>query len=152
MAAHNELGKWGEQIATDYLKSLGWQILHNDWKYKHKDLDVVGFDPETQMIVFVEVKTRSSSLWGEPSEAITLQKKVNIINAATAYLYKYDLFGKKWRYDSICIVGTPETTHTLKHNTNIANVLDKYNYYTNKHKRPRRNNGTWGTMRWGRFI
>lgn len=148
MAAHNELGKWGEQVAADYLKSLGWQILHNDWQYKHKDLDIVCYNPETQTIVFVEVKTRSSARHGAPHEAINQQKKVNIIDVATAYLHKYNLFGKEWRYDSISIVGTPETSHTLEHHTTIANVLDKF-YYKNK-QRKRNNNGTWGTMRWGR--
>lgn len=149
MAAHNELGKWGEQIATDYFKSLGWQILHNDWQYKHKDIDIVCYDSENKIIVFVEVKTRSSSKWGEPYEAINLQKKVNIINAATAYLYKYNLFGKEWRYDSISIVGTPDTSHTLEHNKNITNVLDKFNH-SNKNRYKKKNNGTWGSMRWGR--
>ena len=86
MAAHNELGKWGEQIAADYLVNKGWKVLHRDWSYEHKDIDIVCYDVSADEIVFVEVKTRSSREWGEPYEAINLQKKNNIINAATAYL------------------------------------------------------------------
>ena len=35
MAAHNDLGKWGEQVAADYLAGKGWKILHRDWQYEH---------------------------------------------------------------------------------------------------------------------
>ena len=64
---------------------------------------------------------------------------MNIINAATAYLYKYNLFGKEWRYDSISIVGTPETSHTLEHYKNITNVLDKFDH-SNKNRYKKKNN------------
>lgn len=151
MAAHNELGKWGEQVAADYLEAKGWKILHRDWKFDHKDLDIVCIDNKTNTIVFVEVKTRSTDMWGEPSEAIDLKKKNNLINAATAYLYKYGLFGRIWRYDSISIVGTPDTTYSIEHIENIADVLDKFAYQQQKRSRSKQRNGTWGVCRWSRW-
>ena len=60
MAAHNELGKWGEQIAAQYLEEKGYSILARDWKDGHRDLDLVAMDGDT--LVFVEVKTRSKNL------------------------------------------------------------------------------------------
>lgn len=151
MAAHNELGKWGEQVAADYLEAKGWRILHRDWKFDHKDLDIVCIDNKTNMIVFVEVKTRSTDLWGEPSDAIDLKKKNNIINAATAYLREYRLFGRTWRYDCISIVGSPETTHTIEHKENIADVLDKFAYQQQKRNYSKQRNGIWGVCRWNRW-
>ena len=75
MASHNELGKWGECIAAEYLKSKGWYIRHLDWRDKHKDLDIVAIDEDMTTLLIVEVKTRSSNIWGEPDEAIDLEKK-----------------------------------------------------------------------------
>lgn len=151
MAEHNELGKWGEQVAADYLKAKGWRILHRDWKYEHKDLDIVCIDNKTDTLVFVEVKTRSTEYWGDPTDAIDLKKKNNMINAATAYLRKYGLFGKVWRYDSIAIVGSPNTTYSLEHKENIADVLDKYTYQKQKQYQRKQRNGTWGYSRWNRW-
>ena len=58
MAEHNDLGKWGEQVAVDYLQRKGYEILERDWKSGHRDLDIIALDGDT--IVFVEVKTRRS--------------------------------------------------------------------------------------------
>ena len=55
MAYHNELGKWGEDVAVSYLQQLGYVILHRDWDYHHRDLDIVAIDNGT--LVIVEVKT-----------------------------------------------------------------------------------------------
>lgn len=150
MAAHNELGKWGEQIAADYLVNKGWKVLHRNWSYEHKDIDIVCYDVSADEIVFVEVKTRSSREWGEPYEAINLQKKNNIINAATAYLHEFALYNRSWRYDGISIVGTPDSTHTIEHTKNIANILDKQAYNQQKRYNKQRP-GTWGSCKWRRW-
>ena len=41
MAAHNELGKWGEDTAADYLQRNGYTIVERDWKSGHRDLDII---------------------------------------------------------------------------------------------------------------
>ena len=68
MAAHNELGKWGEELAATYLEEKGYVILERDWKSGHHDLDIVAKDGDT--LVIVEVKTRRNRLFGDPEEAI----------------------------------------------------------------------------------
>lgn len=150
MAAHNDLGKWGEQVAADYLAGKGWKILHRDWKYEHKDLDIVCVDNKTNSVVFVEVKTRTTDQWGEPSEAINLQKKNNVINAATAYLREFGLMGRIWRYDSISIVGSPDTKYTIEHKENIVDLLDKFEYQKQNKNYSKQRPGTWGRSMWGR--
>ena len=44
MAAHNELGKWGEDTAADYLQRNGYTIIERDWKSGHRDLDIIAQD------------------------------------------------------------------------------------------------------------
>ena len=68
MAAHNELGKWGEDTAAAFLEEKGYQIIERDWKSGHHDLDIVAKEDNT--LVIVEVKTRRSRLFGDPEEAI----------------------------------------------------------------------------------
>ena len=64
MAAHNELGKWGEDMAEAYLLEKGYSILERDWKSGHHDLDIIARDEDT--LVIIEVKTRSEGSMGRP--------------------------------------------------------------------------------------
>ena len=72
MAAHNELGKWGEEIAAAFVEKKGYEILQRDWKYGHHDLDIIAKDEDT--LVIIEVKTRRNRLFGNPEEAIDYKK------------------------------------------------------------------------------
>ena len=64
MAAHNELGRWGEEQAAEYLQEQGYEIIERDWKSGHHDLDIIARDG--QALVIVEVKTRRNRLFGSP--------------------------------------------------------------------------------------
>ena len=83
MAYHNELGKWGEDVAVSYLQQLGYVILHRDWDYHHRDLDIVAIDNGT--LVIVEVKTRKNEQFADADEAVTVQKVRSLSIAANAY-------------------------------------------------------------------
>ena len=72
MAAHNELGTWGEEMAVRFLERKGYTILERDWKSGHRDIDIIATDGE--IIVFVEVKTRRNRMFGEPEEAISTKR------------------------------------------------------------------------------
>ena len=50
MASHNELGKWGEDIAANYLERLGYTIIERDWKSGHRDLDIIAREGVVPMI------------------------------------------------------------------------------------------------------
>ena len=69
MAAHNELGEWGEEVAVRYLEQKGYVILERDWKSGHRDIDIIAQDKDT--IVFVEVKTRRNRLFAEPEMSVS---------------------------------------------------------------------------------
>ena len=116
MAQHNELGCWGEAIATDYLRRKGYFIVEYDWKSGHRDIDIVAKDAD--VVVFVEVKTRRNRLYAEPSDAIDYRKMQNLKRAINHYV-KYRHLDNEIRFDIISIVGTPETEET-----EIEHIID----------------------------
>lgn len=154
MALHNEIGKWGEQVAAEYLESKGWYIRHRDWKDVHRDLDIVAIDADSSILLIVEVKTRSTEAFGEPDEAITLQKKTNIIRATTRYINTYRLHNLEIRYDTISIVGTPTSPQppTIVHKEGAFDVVARYHFYEQQRKsaayRKKHHPGTWGSNNW----
>ena len=113
MAAHNELGKWGKDLATAYLEEKGYEIIERDWKSGRRDIDIIAKD-ETGTIVFVEVKTRRNRTFGEPEEAIDYRKMQSLQLAINHYI-KFRRINRQVRFDIISIVGTigsePEINH-----------------------------------------
>jgi putative endonuclease len=84
MAEHNRTGAEGEQLACRYLEAHGFEVLERNWKHGNLELDLVA--REGRFLVFVEVKTRSSNLHGEPEEAVKKGKRAKLIKAANAYI------------------------------------------------------------------
>ena len=101
MAKHNELGKRGEELATQYLTEKGYEILERNWRNIHKEIDIIAKDGEC--LVIVEVKTRQTDEYGDPDMAVTRQKQWRLISAANAYVFqnKIDI---DTRFDIISIV------------------------------------------------
>ena len=103
MAAHNELGKWGEDIASEYLIHTGYQIVERDWKSGRRDIDIIATDGKE--VVFVEVKTRRNSLYSTPEEAVDYRKLQSLRLAINHYIH-YRHINSEVRFDIISIVGT----------------------------------------------
>lgn len=101
MAEHNELGSSGEEAAADLLRKKGYTVLDRNWRSGRNEVDLVARIGE--MIVFVEVKTRASEIFGEPSEAVTRRQQGRIIKAANDYLEKKGLMFEV-RFDIISII------------------------------------------------
>ncbi len=83
MARHNETGKWGEDIAADYLTEQGFAIAERNWRMNHLEIDIVATRGDD--IVFVEVKTRADRQT-DPLEAMTPRKVALLCRAAEVYL------------------------------------------------------------------
>ena len=112
MALHNELGKWGEDVAASYLERLGYTILERDWKSGHRDLDIIALDGDT--VVFVEVKTRSNRMFTDPEMAVDYQKIRHLQQAANHYI-KYRHIDSDIRFDIITVVGTINDSPAIDH-------------------------------------
>ena len=100
----NIFGKKGEIIAANYLKKQGYKILENN--YKNKNEFIIAKDKN--YLVFVEVKTRTSRMLGDPLEAIDEQKQFKIRQVATMYLMKTNQLETSIRFDAIAILGDNE--------------------------------------------
>lgn len=111
MAWHNELGKWGENVAAQYLKDKGYAILHRDWKSGRRDIDIVAVTPDGKTLAFVEVKTRRNRLFAEPEMAVDWRKIRSLTLAASVYIARYPLRLEP-RFDIITVVGDGTTAQT----------------------------------------
>ena len=107
MAAHNDLGRWGEDRATEYLRRMGYTIVARDWKSGHRDIDIIALDKE--IMVFVEVKTRRNRLFVDPEMAVDYQKRRSLQSAMNHYV-KYFRVDNDIRFDIITVVGMIEDT------------------------------------------
>ncbi len=101
MAQHNDTGKYGEQLAVTFLREKGFKVLEKNWHHHHAEIDIIAIDGA--VLVFIEVKTRSSTYFGEPAEFISPRKERLLIDAATAYIEQTDHDGEI-RFDVIGIV------------------------------------------------
>ena len=102
MLATNITGKKYEIIATNYLKQKGYKILENNYKNVIGEIDIVCKDKD--IIVFVEVKYRTSAKFGRPIEAITPHKLMKIRQTATSYLKIKRMLDSSVRFDAIEIL------------------------------------------------
>ena len=101
MAEHNDLGHRGERSAEKFLISSGYKILEKNWRYKKAELDLIAMDGE--ILVFIEVKTRSSLRHGQPYDSISSQKRILMMDAATRYM---ESIGHEWaiRFDVVSVI------------------------------------------------
>lgn len=111
MAQHNLLGVQGEDLATEFLTNKGYRILRRNWRYGKDEIDIICSTNE--FIVFVEVKTRSSSYFGLPEQAVDKKKQRFLIRAADAYVNMNNVL-LEVRYDIVSVIimnGSHEVNH-----------------------------------------
>lgn len=108
------LGNWGEDVATNYLRSLGYKIVARHWTARAAEIDIIA--KEGDEFVFVEVKTRSSRFFGLPEESIYGHKVHRLIRAVELYRAKNRIVDKPYRIDAVAIERDPiDGTHELRH-------------------------------------
>jgi len=76
MAKKDGVGRYGERVALRHVVSRGWQVLDTNWRGKDGELDIVALDGD--VLVVIEVKTRSGHGFGHPAEAVTPRKLARI--------------------------------------------------------------------------
>lgn len=111
MADHNDTGKKGEELAKNYLESKAYRILETNWRFSKAEVDIIAMDGE--VMVFVEVKTRSDNNFGYPEEFVSKNKEQLLMDAAAVYTNRV---GHEWeiRFDIISII-TKGSYHELTH-------------------------------------
>lgn len=118
------LGKHGEKIAVDALKTKGWSILERNWRDGRKaEIDIICRDP-AKTYVFVEVKTRykwraEAGFQMEGFDSITSIKQQKIVTSARNYLAQRNLLYVRYRFDVIVV-----TFEDLPSNRNLETLME----------------------------
>jgi len=101
MAQHNELGKKGEQLAVDFLIENGYEIVERNYRFDKAEVDIIAKKEDT--LAIVEVKTRSTSDFGNPQDFVKPKQIQRLVKAVDEYVTvnKLDV---EVRFDIIAIV------------------------------------------------
>lgn len=104
---HNQrVGKWGEEVAAEYLTARGYEIVARNARTPYGEIDIIA--KHGGVIIFVEVKTRTSNKMGLPEESITARKRQHMVSAAEHYAAEHEI--DAWQIDVISIEGKPGST------------------------------------------
>lgn len=102
MRAKDALGRHGEEIAAAHVVGRGWRVLDRNWRATQGELDLVALDGDE--LVVVEVKTRRSTAYGHPAEAVTAAKLARIRRLAAAWLADHDVRPASVRIDVLAVL------------------------------------------------
>ncbi|MFK5878215.1 MAG: YraN family protein [Flavobacteriaceae bacterium] len=119
MAQHNELGNLGEELAIDFLVKKGYKIKAKNWRYLKAEVDIIV--QKENIIIAVEVKTRSTEYFGDPQDFITKKKIKLLVMAMNEYVLSKDL-DVEVRFDIIAIIKN-------KQGTKIEHLEDAFLYF-----------------------
>lgn len=105
MTKPQSIGRQGEQIAGAVLKRKGFRIEAANWRYgKLGEIDLIAYHPREALLAFVEVKTRRSSRYGAPVEAVDTRKQAQLGALAEAFLASHpDIQADAFRFDVISV-------------------------------------------------
>ncbi len=96
------IGLLGEKTARVYLEEQGWRFIASNWRCKLGEIDLIMDDPSDNTRVFIEVKTRRQTQFGDGADVIATGKKQKLIRAAKYYQQEQGFWGNV-RFDAIII-------------------------------------------------
>ena len=107
-----KLGDSGEDIAVEYLESIGYVILKRNFRALRGEIDIIAQDQET--LVFIEVKTASSNKFGSPETWVGRRKQLQSGKIAELYLAREQQYDRNCRFDVISVL-VKDGNHQIKH-------------------------------------
>lgn len=119
MAQHNELGKFGEELAVEFLQTDGYEILETNWTFQKAEIDIIA--RKKNVLAVVEVKTRSSIEFGLPQDFVKPKKIQLLVRAVNEYVISNDI-DVEVRFDIIAIY-KEDKTYKIEH------ITDAFYYF-----------------------
>lgn len=101
MASHNELGKKGEQLAVDFLVENNYVIIERNYRFDKAEVDIIA--QKEDVLAIIEVKTRSTTGFGNPQDFVKPKQIQRLVKAVDAYVTSNGL-DVEVRFDIIAIV------------------------------------------------
>lgn len=119
MAQHNQLGKKGEQLAVDFLIENGYEITERNYRFDKAEVDIIA--KKEDILAIIEVKTRSTSDFGNPQDFVKTKQIQRLVKAVHEYVTvnKMDV---EVRFDIIAIVKE-------KQNFNIEHLENAFYHF-----------------------
>lgn len=102
MSQNQNVGRYGEDRAADFLKRLGYSIVERNWRGPSGEIDIIARDADA--LVFAEVKTRTRLGYGHPFEAITESKVRRMRMLAAQWCQSHKISGPQIRLDAISVL------------------------------------------------
>jgi putative endonuclease len=109
------IGAWGEEEAANYLSSLGYEIIGRNIRTQHGEIDIVAQSGD--VIIFVEVRTLTSSRIAHPEETITAKKRMSMLAAAEDNAQLHEIH--HWQIDAIAVEGKQTEKPIITHFENV---------------------------------
>ncbi|UCD66561.1 MAG: YraN family protein [Deltaproteobacteria bacterium] len=94
-----ELGANGEELAARYLMSQGYRILERNYRIRLGEIDIIA--EQGKDLVFIEVKTRSDTLFGSPLDSVTIPKQRQLSKVALEYMSRQGCHNRPARFDVV---------------------------------------------------
>lgn len=102
MATKDDVGRWGEDHAQQWLQRQGWEILSRNWRCPQGEVDIVA--QRERDLVFFEVKTRRGTSFGHPVEALSASKIARMRRVAGQWLFNHPAHRGRIRLDLVAIL------------------------------------------------
>lgn len=117
VARKDDLGRRGEECAAVYLTDAGYRLLERNWRCQQGEIDLIA--EHDGLIVFVEVKSRSSVAFGHPFEAITIEKVARLRRLAATWCDESQTSPRRIRIDAIAVIAPFAPVPEIEHLTGI---------------------------------
>jgi putative endonuclease len=96
-------GNEGEDASARFLEANGYVVLARNFRCRYGELDLVAEKNGT--ICFVEVRMRSTSIWGDPSQTVQGAKQRRVVKSALHYLQAHAIRNRMIRFDVVSVLG-----------------------------------------------
>lgn len=106
-----DFGKKGEKAAASFLKKRGYRILKKNFRTSIGEIDIIA--EYKDVLVFVEVKSRTDHSFGHPSMAVTPAKQKKIAQTAQVFLMKHAVKSRQIRFDVVSVLPGKEDPDSL---------------------------------------
>lgn len=123
MRISNPTAKLGEDKACEYLKKIGFKIIERNFRKGYGEIDIVAIEEtkkDGKVLVFVEVKTRTSNLFGSPLEGITYWKLKTLIKMAQFYKLSHPNLPESLRIDAVSVILNGNEVENIELTRNIS--------------------------------
>lgn len=116
--ARRALGQWGEELAARRLTEVGFAILDRNWRCDQGEIDIVARSGD--VLVVVEVKTRTTEMFGPPEAAVTPAKANRLRRLTGRWLAEHALSPREVRIDVVSVLVSPHGDPRVEHLPAVA--------------------------------